>query len=58
MYNIICETGTILNGMFNFIGASSFMSPGRTYGYLVTVILGLFLLVSMGKVVYCNVKDK
>jgi hypothetical protein len=58
MYNIACETGNLLNGMFNFIGANSFTGPCRTYGYIVAVILGLVLLVAMGKVVYGTVKYK
>ena len=58
MYNIACETGNLLNGMFNFIGANSFMGPCRTYGYIVAVILVLSLLGTMGKAVYGEVKDK
>jgi hypothetical protein len=58
MYNIACEAGNLLNGMFKFIEANSFMGSCRTYGYIVTVILELSLLGTMGKDVYCEVKDK
>jgi hypothetical protein len=58
MYNIACETGNLLNGMSNFIGANSFTGPCRTYGYIVAVILGISLLGAMGKAVYGVVKYK
>jgi hypothetical protein len=58
MYNIACEAGNLLNSMFKFIEANSFMSSCRTYGYIVTVFLELSLLGTMGKAVYGEVKDK
>jgi len=44
--------------MFKFIKANSFMGPCRTYGYIVAMLLGLFLLGAIGKAVYGVVKDK
>ena len=58
MCNIACATDNLLNGMFQFIEANSFMGSCRTYGYIVAVILELSFLGSMGKAVYCEVKDK
>ncbi len=58
MYNIACETGNLLNGMFNFIGATWFMGPCRNYGYIIAIILVLSLLGTMGKAVYNTVKYK
>jgi hypothetical protein len=58
MYNIACETGNFFNGMFKFIKANSFMGPCRTYGYIVAMLFGLFLLGTIGKAVYGLVKDK
>jgi hypothetical protein len=58
MGNIACETGNLLNDMFNFIGANSFMGSRRTYKYIVTIILGLSLPGTTGKAVYGVVKDK
>jgi hypothetical protein len=58
MYNITFETGNFLNGIFKFIEANSFMGPCRTYGYIVAMLFGLFLLGTMGKAVYGVVKDK
>lgn len=58
MYKIACEIGNLLNGMFNYIEANSFMVPCRTYGYVVAVILGLSLLGAIDKAVYSEVKVK
>jgi hypothetical protein len=56
MYNVACETGNLLKGMFNFIGATSFTGPCRTDGYIVAFIFGLSLLGVMDKAVYNEIK--
>jgi hypothetical protein len=58
MENIACKTGNLLNGIFKFIGANPFMGLCRTYGYIVAMLFGLFLLCTKGKAVYGVVKDK
>jgi hypothetical protein len=58
MENIACETGKLLNGMFNFIRANPFFDLRHTYGYIISFFWGLSLLVTIRKVVYVVVKDK
>jgi hypothetical protein len=58
MENIACETGNLLNVLFNFMRVNSLIVPCQIYGQIVAMLFGLFLLGFMGKAVYGVVKYK
>mgnify|MGYP000846296176 CR=1 FL=1 len=58
MYNIVFDTGPLLNSMFHFSGVNAVMETCRNYGYVMAVVFGLSIIGIIGKPAYCEVKDK